>query len=54
MKTILTILALVGLNACAPQAYPVGLPNPLDEPGTAEGTVEELHRDNIRAIIHNY
>ena len=51
MKTLLS-LALLALASCAPQAYPVGAPNPLDSVG-GEPTAAELHAKNIAAITGN-
>lgn len=58
MKTTTLLLAaallpLAGLNSCAPQAYPPGTPNPLDEPGASEATAEELHAGNLSEITGN-
>ena len=59
MKTIkfLSLLAwafvVANCLSCAPKAYPVESPNPLDTPGEWEPTADELHLGNIRAITNN-
>ena len=53
LALLITILIAASLGSCAPQAFPVGTPNPLDEPGYTAPTVEELHLENIRAITNN-
>ena len=50
MKTIIALTAAICLVSCVPVAYPVGTPNPLDEPGYRQPTVQELHLQNLRAI----
>lgn len=56
MKTLaltflVALIFLVAFTSCAPQAFPVGTPNPLDTPGDEfEGSIASLHADNIRAI----
>lgn len=54
MKTIL-LLAILAAASCTPQAYPPGAPNPLNEPGDDGSlpTVEQLHRENLRAITQD-
>jgi hypothetical protein len=47
------LAALAGLTSCVPHAYPVGAPNPLDEPGEIQPTVNDLHQQNIRIITGN-
>lgn len=49
MKIILTFITLA-VASCAPKAFIPGTPNPLDEPGQVDPTVEELHEKNIRII----
>jgi len=49
MKLIL-ILSTFTVASCAPQAFTPGTPNPLDEPGQVDPTVDELHEKNIRII----
>lgn len=39
--------------SCAPKAFPVDSPNPLDTPGEGEPTADELHLENIREITNN-
>ena len=46
------LIVIASLSSCAPRAFPVG-PNPLDEPGEEQPTVESLHRGNVRAITNN-
>jgi hypothetical protein len=53
IKFIATIaygLFVATFLSCAPVAYPADTPNPLDEPGEAPPTAEELHAENIRVI----
>ena len=38
---------------CAPKAFPVGSPNPLDDPGQLEPTADERHDRNIATITGN-
>lgn len=44
------ILITLAVASCAPKAFTPGTPNPLDEPGQVDPTVEELHEKNIRII----
>lgn len=52
MKTI-ALLAALALASCAPKAFPVGTPNPLDTPGGSAPTAAELHAKNLRWIIRS-
>ena len=59
MKTIkfLALLAwafvVANCLSCAPKAYPVESPNPLDEPGQVELSASSRHDKNIEAITSN-
>jgi len=50
LQAYLVAAFILGLFSCSPVAYPVGAPNPLDEPGHVEPTAAELHAENIRII----
>lgn len=50
MKTLSIAILAALVASCAPQAYPVDTPNPLDEPGYVPPTAAELHLENLRAI----
>lgn len=47
------LAAILWATSCAPKAFPVGSPNPLDTPGETEPTAAELHAKNIAAITGN-
>ena len=53
MKLLITLSIICAAVSCSPVAYPVGTPNPLDEPGATEPTAAELHLGNLQAITSN-
>lgn len=53
MKTLLFLTTALAFASCAPKAFPVGSPDPRDQPGHTEPTAASIRRDHMRELTEN-